>query len=213
MVICPSCRSEQMNGTLFCSECGADLQTPATPTFDLPSEPAPSPHSYQTGPTLPRPVRASGTPVRSSMPPARPASAPSSHTYSDPARAAQAPVRRNQIPVRSDLRLIVLNSGRVLECPDQENVIIGRSDATTGDVPDIDMTPDNALELGVSRRHACITFRDNQVFLTDLGSTNRTFLNRQVMMRGQPYEIQDGDEVRLGNVIVKVILNSDGLMR
>jgi hypothetical protein len=33
------------------------------------------------------------------------------------------------------------------------------------------------------------------------------------MMRGQPYEIQDGDEVRLGNVIVKVILNSDGLMR
>jgi hypothetical protein len=210
MVICPSCRSEQMNGTLFCSECGADLQTPATPTFDLPSEPA-SPHSFQTGPTVPRPVRAPGTPVRSSMPPARPVSTPV-QAHPDTSKGA-APPRRNQIPVRSDLRLIVLNSGRVLECPDQENVIIGRSDATTGDVPDIDMTPDNALELGVSRRHACITFRDNQVFLTDLGSTNRTFLNRQVMMRGQPYEIQDGDEVRLGNVIVKVILNSDGLMR
>jgi hypothetical protein len=207
MVICPSCRSEQMNGTLFCSECGADLQTPATPTFDLPSEP--SPHSsYQTGPTVPRPVRAPGTPIRSSMPPARPASSPA---YSDNSKAA--PTATPRRPVRGDLRMIVLNSGRVLECPDQENVIIGRSDATTGDVPDIDMTPDNALELGVSRRHACITFRDNQVFLTDLGSTNRTFLNRQVMMRGQPYEIQDGDEVRLGNVIIKVILTNDGLMR
>ncbi len=144
------------------------------------------------------------------MPPARPMTTP---TYTEPPRPATTTPRRNQVPIRNNFRMIVLNSGRVLECPDQENVIIGRSDATTGDQPEIDLTPDNGLELGVSRRHACITFRDNQPYLTDLGSTNRTFINRQVMMRGQPYEIQDGDEVRLGNVIMKVIFSSDGLGR
>lgn len=209
MVICPGCRSEQMNGTLFCAECGTDLQTPAAPTFDLPPEPAPVMPPPPPSPL--RPVRAAQA-SKSTMPPARPAPAP---PYPEPAPAQSngAVGSRHQARVRTNFRMIVLNSGRVIECPDQDNVIIGRSDALTGEQPDIDLTPDNALELGVSRRHACLTFRDNQAFLTDLGSTNRTFLNRQVMMRGQPYEVQDGDEVRLGNVIVKVIYNSDGVVR
>ncbi len=209
MIICPSCRSEQMNGTLFCSECGSDLQTPAQPTFDLPPTSSAT-QVAQPPASLPRPVRAPGAPVKTTMPPARPAAVPSG--YAPPAAPAPAPVvgRRGGIPIRANFRMIVLNSGRVLECPDQENVIIGRSDAVTGDQPDIDLTPDNALELGVSRRHACITFRDTLPYLTDLGSTNRTFINRQVLMRGQPYEIQDGDEVRLGNVIVKVIMEAEG---
>lgn len=144
------------------------------------------------------------------MPPAR--SVASASAYKEPptpAPVAASPAR--SYPVRPDFRMIVLNSGRVLEFPDQENVIIGRSDAASGDQPDIDLTPDNGHELGVSRRHACVTFRDNQPYLTDLGSTNRTFLNRQMIMRGQPYEIQDGDEVRLGNVIVKIIYNPGGM--
>lgn len=197
MVVCPSCRAEQMNGTLFCSECGADLQTPAAPTYDLPDGradvlAAPAPASKAAGK-----ASANGASSKSSPPP-RAVAAPS-----EPATAS-----RSSIRTKTNFRMMVLNSGRVLECPEQENVIIGRSDALTGDQPDIDLTPDNALELGVSRRHACLTFRETQAFLTDLGSTNRTFLNRQAMMRGQPYELQDGDEVRLGNVIMKVI--SDG---
>jgi pSer/pThr/pTyr-binding forkhead associated (FHA) protein len=108
-------------------------------------------------------------------------------------------------PIRADLRLLMLNTGRRLDCPDRSNIIIGRGDAITGEIPDIDLGSDDALELGVSRRHACITFRDGLPFVTDLGSTNRTFINRQVLMRGQPYAIKDGDEIRMGNAILKVI--------
>lgn len=96
-----------------------------------------------------------------------------------------------------------------MECPDRSNIIIGRSDAVSGETPDIDLTPDDALELGVSRRHACITFRDGVPFLTDLGSTNRTFINRQVLMRGQPSLLKDGDEIRMGNAIIKVLFKPD----
>jgi pSer/pThr/pTyr-binding forkhead associated (FHA) protein len=103
----------------------------------------------------------------------------------------------------------VLNTGRLVECPRYNKVIIGRSDPTIEETPDIDLTQDKAAELGVSRRHASLTFRDDQVFLTDLGSTNRTFINRKPLQREQPYEIHNGDEIRLGNIILKVILNEE----
>ena len=195
MVICPGCKSEQMNGTMFCADCGLDLQVPAVPTFDLIS-PASKPGQAAAS-VAPKAGRSQPpAPSKSTMPPARPVAGPG-----EPGSAS----RRSQTAPRRGFRMMVLNSGRVVDLPDQENVIIGRSDASSGDAPDVDLNPDNGMELGVSRRHACITFRDAQAYLTDLGSTNKTFLNRQAMMRGQPYEIQDGDEVRLGNVIVKIM--------
>lgn len=204
MVNCPTCRSQQMNGTLFCSECGTDLQTPASPTFTL-TDNNPSPafvQNVQTSAVATRPpTNSSGA---KGSPPPRPMSPPD-----PPAPSAPTGHNRRNAPVRSNFRLIVLNTGRIIDCPYQENVIVGRSDAVTGEIPDIDLTPDNAIELGVSRRHACFTFREEQPFLTDLGATNRTFINRQVMMRGQPYEVADGDELRFGNVIVKVIFTGD----
>ncbi len=212
MVFCPSCRSQQMNGTIFCAECGTDLQNPAVPTFDLNSAPAPVPLKTSAAHSV-RSV--SGAPGKTPVPPPRSNLPPSSPEppRSPTAASSNGSSRRSGGAVLSNFSLMVLNSGRTLECPDLENVIIGRSDAMTGDKPDIDLTPDNAIELGVSRRHACITFRDSHPYLTDLGSTNRTFLNRQQMMRGQPYEIQDGDEVRLGNVILKVMFNRTGSRR
>ena len=128
-----------------------------------------------------------------------------------PPRPPKPPVP-NRSNIRDDLRLIVLTSGRVIECPDKDNVIIGRFDTVTGERPDIDLTQDNGVELGVSRRHVCINFRDNAPYLTDLGSKNYTFLNRRQMMRGQPYPLQNGDEIRLGNVILKVLYDPDGLL-
>src|SRR4051812_48234014 len=37
MIVCPHCKTEQMNGTMFCSECGWDMQTaaPNGREFDL----------------------------------------------------------------------------------------------------------------------------------------------------------------------------------
>ena len=107
--------------------------------------------------------------------------------------------------MRYDFQIVILNTGRLVECPDKDNVIIGRSDKITGDSADIDLAYDNALGLGVSRRHACINFREGRPYLTDLGSLNRTWLNRQIMMRGQPYQLKDSDEIRLGNAILKVV--------
>lgn len=200
MIICPSCRSQQMNGALFCSECGADLQAPAAPTWGLEEDDAPVNSTRAAlSPVSPSPVSKTNVVSSPSVVNNKPKSVPQ-----------QPPARRkaSSEPVRADLQVMVLNTGRIVDCPDKDNIIIGRSDAVTGDMPDIDLATDNALGLGVSRRHACITFRNDMPYLTDLGSLNRTWLNRQIMMRGQPYALKDGDEIRLGNAILKIILNS-----
>ena len=50
----------------------------------------------------------------------------------------------------------------------------------------------------VSRRHATIEYSTRGYLLTDRNSTNRTWLNGCQLEPGEPRELQDGDEVRLG---------------
>ncbi len=196
MLICPSCRAEQMKGSLFCSECGSDLQASVVPTLGLPNE-----KTQETSQPALAPLHAGIAATMSAPPAPRSRSAPGAISQQPPARRAVL----NSEPMRHDFQIMILNTGRLVECPDKDNVIIGRSDKITGDSADIDLATDNALGLGVSRRHACINFRDGRPYLTDLGSLNRTWLNRQIMMRGQPYQLKDSDEIRLGNAILKVV--------
>jgi len=51
----------------------------------------------------------------------------------------------------------------------------------------------------VSRKHAVIIVKDNEFILTDLGSTNHTFVNQNVIME---HKLKDGDEVAIGNSIL-----------
>ena len=52
----------------------------------------------------------------------------------------------------------------------------------------------------VSRRHAQIQFIDNEFLLTDLQSTNGTFVNGDQIH--QPTSLQHGDTIRLGDTIL-----------
>ena len=55
----------------------------------------------------------------------------------------------------------------------------------------------------VSRKHACIYFDNGQFFIEDLNSVNYTFVNRQKIPVGAPYPIHDGDDIRLGRVLLR----------
>jgi pSer/pThr/pTyr-binding forkhead associated (FHA) protein len=54
----------------------------------------------------------------------------------------------------------------------------------------------------VSRRHATIELSsDDTIFLTDIGSTNGTFLDGKRLEAGAPAQLQNGSEIKFGNVI------------
>ena len=52
----------------------------------------------------------------------------------------------------------------------------------------------------VSRRHARLTVAGDQVFIENLSSTNRTFINNQPVIGSEPQALQEGDEIGLGGI-------------
>ena len=85
----------------------------------------------------------------------------------------------------------------------KDKTIIGRKDPTSGDSPDIDLSTYAAYQMGVSRAHAFITHEENHLKLHDLNSRNGTFVNGQRITPEQPQLLHDGDEVRLGKIVMK----------
>jgi pSer/pThr/pTyr-binding forkhead associated (FHA) protein len=104
----------------------------------------------------------------------------------------------------------------VLKVPDTEKTFtfdaaeitkltIGRVDPDTGEAPAVDLIDHKAVEKGVSRRHASIIRRDTgSLSLVDQESDNGTFLNGQRLVPNQPRILRDGDEIRLGHLILYV---------
>jgi hypothetical protein len=82
--------------------------------------------------------------------------------------------------------------------------VLGRSDNTSPQQPDLDLTPFGALEKGVSRIHAAICRNDDTLTLVDKGSANGTHLNGQRLVPDQPRVLRDGDEIRLGKLIAHI---------
>ncbi len=85
-----------------------------------------------------------------------------------------------------------------------ERLELGRVDAVTGQSPAIALDDYQAAELGVSRRHAALVPEDDALKIVDLGSSNATFLNGQRLVPNQLRILRDGDELRLGKLIIRV---------
>lgn len=103
------------------------------------------------------------------------------------------------------LRLIIEDGGSI-ELPLSKEIVLGRLDPGRAIFPDVDLSSDEGIDKGVSRRHARITRREGQVFIEDLNSLNGTFLNATRLVPELPYPLKDGDQVQLGKLIVTINL-------
>lgn len=103
------------------------------------------------------------------------------------------------------LRLDIEGSSDPIILKPEAETIFGRRDPATGAMPDVDLTPFAGYRMGVSRRHAAIRFGDEQLLnLWDLGSSNGTYLNGERLNAHRPYRLHDGDELRLGQMMIRV---------
>jgi pSer/pThr/pTyr-binding forkhead associated (FHA) protein len=69
----------------------------------------------------------------------------------------------------------------------------------------IDLSPHDAQEQGVSRIHAQIHVADERLYVTDLDSTNGTFIGSEKLMAHRPTELHNNDLLTLGRLAVKVV--------
>lgn len=111
----------------------------------------------------------------------------------------------------ASLRFIIRSpENAVISLPGhQQEYLIGRRDPTIDSFPDVDLVPYGGEEGGVSRRHARIIQENGQFFVEDLNSVNYTFVNRQKLEPGVARAIRDGDEIRLGRIILIVKIGED----
>lgn len=195
--VCPQCGTAVIPGEAFCDTCGAALLGPMRPAQGAgapglpfggvppqPSYPPPQPVAPQPQPTAP----AAPTPIVTPpiVTPPQPA---------QPARTSLAPTR-----------LVVQRTGAVVPLPATTQVVIGRADAVSNFFPDLDLTTHGALEAGVGRRHARLFVQGGALLVEDLDSTNGTFLNGTRLAPRQPARLGAGDELRLGNLTLRVEL-------
>ena len=86
----------------------------------------------------------------------------------------------------------------------QGELVVGRADNVTDYQPDIDLTPHGAYRLGLSRRHAIILREGDTILVKDLNSRNGTFINGNLVVNGSQELIHDGDDIRFGNLTMRV---------
>lgn len=102
------------------------------------------------------------------------------------------------------LRLQLVQSGILFDLDAREKIVIGRKDPDQE--PDVDLAPYGGVEQGVGRQHALITLNQGRYYIEDLKSINETLLNSSRLFPGQQYPLEDGDVLRFGAMLVKVLL-------
>jgi hypothetical protein len=123
-------------------------------------------------------------------PPPLPASAP-----------ASAPAGGRKTVVLSEMRKAPVVGWFVAMSGEQKGADFRVRDGqnSLGSSPDSDIC---ISDVTVSSRHASIRHKEEKFILTDLDSTNGTFLNEGTESIGRE-DLKDGDTVRVGDVVLK----------
>jgi pSer/pThr/pTyr-binding forkhead associated (FHA) protein len=107
-------------------------------------------------------------------------------------------------PRRVRLRL---SNGKTFELSGKAEYLIGRRDPGTNALPDVDLADWNGAASGVSREHAAIYVGPDGVFIEDRESLNETIRNDFRLLPRQLYPLKDGDELRLGTLMLLVVIS------
>ena len=102
---------------------------------------------------------------------------------------------------------LIGEDGYPLVIRDRDSIFFGRFDKVSNtDSLQVDLTDYDAEKAGVSRRHAEVTKIGDAYHVTDVGSTNGTFLNDKRLSSFVNHALASKDTLRLGNLQITVVL-------
>ncbi len=139
---------------------------------------------------------------------ARDVEKPGTPSFSEPAYTAPAAPAIPAMPADLKIALYIQDINEMLPLIDREEITLGRAIEGQPIIPDLDLTPYNGYEKGVSRLHASIRIDGNHVTVTDLGSANGTRINGTKLNPNQPQAVIHGDLLTLGKLQTQVLIRS-----
>ena len=165
MIMCRACQHQEIEGALFCGECGAQMQV--LTTLDIHTD---------------------GINIRD---------------FNEP------PPKRSRKSASETMSLQILEGGQLLfPLMDKNELTIGRVSDGQAIMPDIDLTPYEAYEYGVSRLHAVLKKNKDIVTIKDLGSSNGTYVDRARLKPEQEYPLSHGNIISLGKLKIQFLLRN-----
>jgi pSer/pThr/pTyr-binding forkhead associated (FHA) protein len=177
MIRCPECQTEHPGGALFCQACGAAL-IPAT--------------AAHMAARQQRSAQAGGD--RRISDPALPVPRPADTSTLTPVQTPR--TLRFTFPHRNESVVVILN----------ETLHIGRADPEAGFVPEVDLSPFDGFDKGVSRRHATIHLFREGIVVMDQYSSNGTRLEDRPLTPGQAYLLPPKAALRFGELVAHLTI-------
>ena len=84
-------------------------------------------------------------------------------------------------------------------------ITLGRFDRRKQSLNQVDLESFGGVDRGVSRQHCQLEFKDNQLIVTDLGSSNGTFVTGNRLLPHKPHVLKKGEELTLGRLPIQII--------
>jgi ribosomal protein L40E len=221
---CPSCGATVQLDATFCGQCGTSLKSAAgkgnpvispnesalpptiiaTPGGSIaPAPVAVTPDPFLAEP-IPEPSFGASTPIPAieliaapiSSEPFTPPDEVITEPKVTPAIAPITPGASSTQLQQQGFQLTHIQSGTVIDIPNNVNVLhMGKPNDQIP--PDIDVSGFPCAEV-VSRIHADLRIEDNSVYVEDTGSSNGTYINHNVLPKGNRHLLRVGDRVSLG---------------
>jgi serine/threonine protein kinase len=98
-----------------------------------------------------------------------------------------------------------VDTGQVIDLELNREYLIGRQHKSQPILPDIDLTPFNAYEWGISRLHASLSVQEDKITITDIGSANGTWHAGKRLQPDTPYGLKHGDVLHLGKLKIQIL--------
>ena len=118
-----------------------------------------------------------------------------------PEEPASAPLQEALVSLK------IMEGGTTIPLEDGLEFTLGRVSGNQPILPDIDLTPYQAYEGGVSRLHATIKIDKQSVTVTDLGSANGTRVNGRKVAPHTQQSLHNEDVLTLGKFKIQILIH------
>ncbi|HAY84451.1 MAG TPA: hypothetical protein DCY42_05870 [Chloroflexi bacterium] len=114
------------------------------------------------------------------------------------------------LPVtEAHVNLHIIRTGQILPLVGREEYTLGRISQGQSILPDIDLAPYDAYSQGVSRLHATLKFKNDNLYVEDLGSSNGTRINENKIDPHTDQLVHHGDVLSLGRFKIQALVRQE----